>query len=117
MKAALWRSALLLLLGAAAATPTATASEEAVLRQLQRRQLTGLVGGKPAKPERIVKLEPRVRKDATRVQLRFGPYTLPALHRDVRRVRGGQAAWTLMAGREPRRAPRRRWTRMGSSCR
>jgi hypothetical protein len=46
---------------------------------IQTRQLAGLFGGKLTAPERIVDVQPRVRQDAKRQQVRFGPFTLPAM--------------------------------------
>jgi hypothetical protein len=66
-----------------ATLPLALLCASAAASAIQRRQLTGLFDGPEAKPERIVKAAPRVRPDAIRQQIRYGPFQLPALHKDV----------------------------------
>ena len=46
---------------------------------VEKRQLLGLYGGPVTKPDRIEDIAPRVRPDAKRQKIRFGPFTLPAM--------------------------------------
>ena len=44
---------------------------------IDKRQLAGLFGGAPAKPNKVIELQPRLRNSAKRSLIRWGPFELP----------------------------------------
>jgi hypothetical protein len=51
---------------------------------IQRRQLKGLLTGKPETPVKIENIPPRIRPNAKRQLIRYGPFSLPAVSKNVR---------------------------------
>ena len=47
---------------------------------IERRQLAGLYGGTVTAPSKVIDVTPRVRPDAKRQKLLFGPFEMPAIN-------------------------------------
>jgi hypothetical protein len=50
---------------------------------LERRQLKGLLSGKPETPVNIQNISPRIRPNAKRQLIRYGPFNLPPVSENV----------------------------------
>jgi hypothetical protein len=50
---------------------------------IERRQLKGLLSGKPETPVKIENIPPRIRPNAKRQLIRYGPFILPAVSENV----------------------------------
>jgi hypothetical protein len=62
---------------------TAFLLEKSTSLVIERRQLKGLLSGKPETPVKIENIPPRILPNAKRQLIRYGPFILPAVSKNV----------------------------------